>query len=167
MKNQLFCITVLLFAGIVVSVYWALNQRLKKRFRQNPLIQKLVSDMKASMMERIEVNDISDREPVKVIAETATVFEDCIVGQSASLFFHYEHMRLLQSSRARKLMASAIAEELKESVRVEIETQNSVVCSPYQLKSRCRKLSDGNRKAFLAYVSCSVVNERYVCDKPW
>ena len=167
MKTQLPIIAAILLIGITCVVIFILNSKLQKRFCRNPLIQKLVSDMAVSMLERIDKIAFSDREPTKVITESATVFEDRIISQSASVFFRYEHMRLLRNVRERRLMARVIAKELKKNMRAEFEEKNSVKHVSYKLKSKCRRESNSNKASFSAYVSCFVTNEHYVCARSW
>lgn len=167
MTSPLLIIVFLLVILIAFFIYLTLNSQLQKRFRQNPLIQTLVSDMTVSMLERIEKIVVSDRNPIKVITESATVFEDCIISHCASVFFQYEHMRLLRSARERRLMAKAIAKELRQNVMTETAKKHSVRYSDCKLKSKCRKGADGNNLCFLVSVSCYIANERYVCAKSW
>ena len=150
------------------ALLWiASDLRLKKRFGRHRIVQKFVKDLSEGMMEGISKNVATYKERFLVVSEWAKISDESIFCEYCSIFFSRERMCLLHTGREKRLMACAIAEQLKKRIAAECSSVDEIKGRKYHIKTRSQKVLNSIQKCYLLHIYYIVPNEAYVQAERW
>ena len=167
MKTEIVCIVALIAIFIIASVCIVLDLRLKKRFGKHRIVLHLVNDITNDMMSGIVNTVATEKERFKVVAEWAKISDESVISESCSVFFSHEHMCLLRTRREKRLMAYALAEQLKKHIISECTSLDKIKDCKYHIKTKCQSVLNGTQTHYLVHIYYIVPNEAYIEAEKW
>ncbi len=158
---------VLLFIFLGALIWIVADLRLKNRFGRHRIVQNFVKNLSDGMMEGISKSIATDNERFLVVSEWAKISDESIFCEYCSVFFSRERMCLLKTVREKRLMACAIAKQLKKRIATECSSVDEIKGRKYHIKTRVQSVSNGVQKCFLLHIYYIVPNEAYVQAERW
>ncbi len=167
MKMDVIFTAFLLVVVLTVSFFIVHELKRKRRFAKHRLIRGFVDCWSSSMVERITQAATSEKERFFVIAEQAKVSDDSILSECCSIFFSHEHMCRLRTERERRLMAYAIAGQLKKRLIAKCSSVDVLAGKKYKIKTKCKSVLGDSHRNFLVHIHYISPNESYVREEKW
>lgn len=167
MKLELVCTLVLIFVLLIVLLRIGFDLRLKKRFGKHRIVLNLVQELSKAMMKEITTTVVSDNVRFKVFRECVKVSDERIISKHCSVHFSHEHMCHLCTEREKRLMAYAIAEQLKKRMICESSSYDEIKSKKYHIKTKCEKVLTASQKCFWVYIYYAIPNESYIHPERW
>lgn len=167
MKLGVIFAVVLIFVVLGAILWIVADLRLKKRFGRHRIIQDFVKNLSEGMMEGIAKNVATDKDRFLVVSEWAKVSDESIFCEYCSSFFSYEHMCLLHTAREKRLMACAIAEQLKKHLSEKCSSVETLKGKKYHIKIKTQRVLNSVQKCYLLHIYYVVPNEAYIEAERW
>ena len=164
MTPKLILTAALLAVALIVSFCIIADLRRKKRFADHRLVRAFVDQLSEAMLQKSSQFVVSKKERFLVFTERVMVSDESILCESCSVFFSRERMCLLHTTREKRLMACAIAEQTKKRLLAKCASLGRFEA---HIKTKCDRVLNGPKKSFLVHVYYVAPNEAYVQDKRW
>ena len=138
----------IIFIFVCILFFIFIDLRLKKRFGRHRIVQKIVNALSEAMMKKILKSSAPDYVRFLVVSEWAKITDENIFCEQDSVYFSREHMCLLRTSREKKLMAFAIAEQTKKRVIAECSSLEELKGKKFHVTIKCEGVFRNSQKCF-------------------
>ena len=152
---------------LIALIYTINILNLKRRFAKHRIVRDFVDRWSDAIIQKIAQAAVTENERFFVVAEHTKISDDSILCESCSVFFDRERMCHLQTKRSRRLMAYAIAEQIKKRTTEKCSSIERLASKNYHVRTKCQKVLNASQRSYLVYIHYIEPNDSYVPAEKW